>query len=67
MPLQSGSSRQAISANIATEINAGKPPKQAEAIAFSKARGDAMRSMCDSIDQMKAACDAGGAGSKSPK
>jgi hypothetical protein len=26
--------------NIATEIKAGKPPKQAEAIAYSKARGD---------------------------
>jgi hypothetical protein len=67
MPLQSGSSRQAVSANIATEINAGKPPKQAEAIAYSKARGDAVQAMCDSVDQMRAACDAGGAGSKSPK
>jgi hypothetical protein len=40
MPLEEGSSRSAISANIATEVNAGKPQKQAEAIAFSKARGD---------------------------
>lgn len=38
MPLVQGSSRAAISKNIATEINAGKPPKQAEAIAFSVAR-----------------------------
>lgn len=29
--------------NIAREIEAGKPPKQAEAIAYSKARGDADR------------------------
>jgi 8-oxo-dGTP pyrophosphatase MutT (NUDIX family) len=41
MPLQEGSSREAISANIATEIRAGKDPKQAAAIAYSKARGDA--------------------------
>lgn len=44
MPLIKGSSRAAISKNIATEINAGKPPKQAEAIAFSvagKSRGPA--------------------------
>lgn len=61
MPLQKGSSREAISSNIATEINAGKPPKQAEAIAFSKARGDsspgAVDAMCDSVDKMRAACD----------
>ena len=35
--LVSGSSRAAISRNIATEVKAGKPQKQAEAIAFSKA------------------------------
>lgn len=37
MPLEEGSSQKTIGHNIATEINAGKPPKQAEAIAFSKA------------------------------
>ena len=37
MPLESGSSQETISHNIETEINAGKPPKQAEAIAYSKA------------------------------
>lgn len=37
MPLQEGSSRQAISANIATEMRAGRPQKQAVAIALSKA------------------------------
>jgi hypothetical protein len=37
MPLKKGSFRKVISANIETEIAAGKPPKQAEAIAYSKA------------------------------
>ena len=40
MPLKEGSSKETISANIATEIKAGKDPKQAAAIAYSKARGD---------------------------
>lgn len=40
MPLESGSSKGAISKNIATEVLAGKPQKQAVAIAYSKARGD---------------------------
>lgn len=55
MPLESGSSRETISNNIATERNAGKPEKQAEAIAYSKARGDAVQAMCDSIAAMLAA------------
>jgi len=37
MPLKRGSSKKTISDNIATEIRAGKPPKQAAAIAYSKA------------------------------
>lgn len=41
MPLQSGKSQAAIAANIKTERAAGKPEKQAVAIAESKARGDA--------------------------
>lgn len=38
MPLRQGSSRKAISQNIKTEIAAGKPQKQAVAIALSTAR-----------------------------
>lgn len=37
MPLKKGSSKSDISANIATEIRAGKKPSQAAAIAYSVA------------------------------
>jgi hypothetical protein len=40
MPLEKGNTAGARSHNIATEIKAGKPPKQAEAIAYNVARGD---------------------------
>jgi len=38
MPLKKGKSDKARSANIATEIRAGKPAKQAAAIAYSVQR-----------------------------
>lgn len=38
MPLKSGSSQETISKNIATEREAGKPEKQAVAIALENAR-----------------------------
>lgn len=38
MPLKSGKSKKVISENIATEVRAGKPVKQAAAIAFSRAK-----------------------------
>jgi hypothetical protein len=37
MPLKSGSSKAAVSSNIRTEIAAGKPQRQAVAIALSEA------------------------------
>ncbi|MEN9704700.1 MAG: hypothetical protein RLZZ393_579 [Pseudomonadota bacterium] len=38
MPLKKGSSKKAVSANIKTEMAAGKPQKQAVAIALNVAR-----------------------------
>lgn len=38
MPLKKGSSKKTISKNVATEVNAGRPVKQAVAIAYSVAK-----------------------------
>jgi len=40
MPLEESGSKQALQKNIKTEINAGKDPKQAAAIAYSVQRAN---------------------------
>jgi hypothetical protein len=44
MPLKTGRSKKVVSSNIKTEMAAGKPQKQAVAIALSEARGGKKRS-----------------------
>lgn len=58
MPLEEGKSQEVISRNIATEIRHGHDPKQAAAIAYSKARGDKLSAACDSAARLSARCDA---------
>jgi hypothetical protein len=55
MPLQFGKSQEAFKHNIRAEIAAGKPQKQAVAIAYSKKRGD-------SADPIHSYMDAAGRG-----
>lgn len=43
MPLKSGKSKAAFESNIKTEVAAGKPVRQAVAIAYSKKRGEKKR------------------------
>lgn len=58
MPLQSGKSKGAFSHNVRKEIAAGKPQKQAVAIAYSKQRGDAAMRR-GSRDELNRAIQAG--------
>jgi len=43
MPLKSGKSKAVVKQNIKTEMRAGKPQKQAVAIAMAKSRGKARK------------------------
>jgi hypothetical protein len=58
MPLEKGSSQETISRNIATEVRAGKPVKQAAAIAYSTARGDRMDELMSAADALERRMDA---------
>jgi hypothetical protein len=51
MPLEKGSSQAAISHNIETEINHGKDPKQAAAIAYSVAGKSRNKDAITSVGQ----------------
>ncbi|MDE2102511.1 MAG: hypothetical protein KGL39_35015 [Patescibacteria group bacterium] len=59
MPLESGKSRETVSRNIETEMKAGKPQKQAVAIALNKARGDSpkMDALCDAAAEFSKRVD----------
>ena len=65
MPLEEGKSKAAFEKNVKTEIAAGKPQKQAVAIAYSKQRGDGMggvpsvsiKSLGDRLDALKEIAD----------
>lgn len=60
MPLNKSGSKSALQQNIATEINAGRDPKQAAAIAYSVQRKakdgatlhDVLRKIADCMDEI---------------
>lgn len=61
MPLASGSSREAFSKNVATEVAAGKPQKQAVAIAYAQERKsdvEVLRECADALDTLHGRMDA---------
>jgi hypothetical protein len=58
MPLKSGSSRATVSSNIKTEMAAGKPRRQAVAIAYSEARRTGRAPTVDGLARRCAPSDA---------
>ena len=57
MPLSSGKSPAAFRKNVATEVRAGKPPKQATAIAYAKQREAKRMDKQDKHSKTLAKCD----------
>jgi hypothetical protein len=53
MPLEQGNSQAAISKNIATEVAAGKPQKQAVAIALHTAKDEEAYSEASTYDGLR--------------
>lgn len=54
MPLENGTSKEAFSRNVETEMKAGKPQKQAVAIAYAKQRGDKLDALLAKADAFDA-------------
>lgn len=58
MPLKPGSSREVVSENVSREVHAGKPQRQAVAIALSEARRTGKKLMCQEPKFVKWMADA---------
>lgn len=61
MPLEHGASKEAFSHNVETEMTAGKPQKQAVAIAYSekqRAAHDAAERLCSGVEALCSRMDA---------
>lgn len=60
MPLEHGASKEAFSKNVATEMEAGKPQKQAVAIAYSeknRTAHDAIDRLCSGVEALYSRMD----------
>jgi hypothetical protein len=54
MPLKTDKSKGAFSANVRTEMKAGKPHKQAVAVAYAKASKTKAKPKVKSLDDLRA-------------